>query len=82
VPSETDDPGAPSEDQRERLAVPASGADEPFRPIGTFEEAFGAAYPRARKLLVGGDGIAVEEFLERPVEHWLKPSQTGQRRTR
>lgn len=35
--------------------------------------AFGAAFPRARKLLVGGDGIAVEEFLERPVEHWVKP---------
>ena len=35
--------------------------------------AFGAAFPRARKLLVGGDGIAVEEFLERPVEHWVTP---------
>ncbi len=35
--------------------------------------AFGAAYPRARKLLVGRDGIAVEEFLERPVEHWVAP---------
>ena len=35
--------------------------------------AFGAAFPRARKLLVGGDGIEVEEFLERPVEHWMKP---------
>ena len=35
--------------------------------------AFGAAYPRARKLLVGGDGIAVEEFLEWPVEHWVAP---------
>ena len=35
--------------------------------------AFGAAFPRARKLLVGRDGIAVEEFLERPVEHWVKP---------
>ena len=35
--------------------------------------AFGAAFPRTRKLLVGGDGIAVEEFLEKPVEHWVKP---------
>lgn len=35
--------------------------------------AFGAAFPRARKLLVGGDGIAVEEFLERSVEHWVAP---------
>jgi len=29
--------------------------------------AFGAVFPRSRKLLV-----AVEEFLERPVEHWVK----------
>ena len=35
--------------------------------------------PRAEALtaineaLVGGDGIAIEEFLERPVEHWVKP---------
>jgi uncharacterized protein len=35
--------------------------------------AFGAAYPNTRKLLVGGDGIAVEEFLERPAEHWVAP---------
>lgn len=33
--------------------------------------AFGAAFPKARKLLVGGDGIAVEEFLGKPVEHWV-----------
>jgi uncharacterized protein len=25
-----------------------------------------------RKLLVGGDGIALEEFLYKPVEHWVK----------
>jgi hypothetical protein len=24
-----------------------------------------------RKLLVGGDGIPVEEFLLKPAEHWL-----------
>ena len=34
--------------------------------------AFAEAYGRARALLVGGDGIAVEEFLARPVEHWVK----------
>lgn len=34
--------------------------------------AFGAVVSGARKLLVGGDGIAVEEFLEKPVEHWVK----------
>ena len=45
------------------------------RPRGSFPglAAFGAAFPKARKLLVGGDGIVVEEFLERPVEHWVKP---------
>jgi uncharacterized protein len=35
--------------------------------------AIGAAHPRARKLLVGGDGIAVGGFLERPVEYWVAP---------
>jgi predicted AAA+ superfamily ATPase len=35
--------------------------------------AFTAAVKPARTLLVGGDGIAVEEFLSRPVEHWIKP---------
>lgn len=33
--------------------------------------AFGAAFPKARKLLVGGDGIVVEEFLGKPVNHWV-----------
>ncbi len=35
--------------------------------------AFAAAFRPQRKLLVGGDGIAIEEFLVRPVEHWVKP---------
>lgn len=33
--------------------------------------AFVQAHASARPLLVGGDGIAVEEFLARPVDHWL-----------
>jgi len=33
--------------------------------------AFGAAVPKARKLVVGADGISVEEFLRRPVLHWV-----------
>lgn len=32
--------------------------------------AFTATYP-ARPLLVGADGIAIEEFLEQPVGHWF-----------
>jgi len=35
-------------------------------------EAFAQAYRPARRLLIGADGIAVEEFLSRPVEEWLK----------
>jgi predicted AAA+ superfamily ATPase len=34
--------------------------------------AFSAAFAPQRKLLVGGDGIPVEEFLSRPVGHWVK----------
>ncbi len=33
--------------------------------------AFSESYHPGRRLLVGGDGIAVEEFLSRPVEHWV-----------
>ncbi len=33
--------------------------------------AFAAAHGRARTLLVGGDGIGIEEFLVRPAEHWV-----------
>ena len=34
--------------------------------------ALGEAYRLKRKLLVGGDGIPLEEFLSRPVEHWVR----------
>jgi len=34
--------------------------------------AFAEAYGPGRKLLVGGDGISLEEFLSRPVERWVK----------
>lgn len=35
-------------------------------------EAFDSAFRPDRKLLVGGDGIPLESFLERPVEHWVR----------
>ena len=35
--------------------------------------AFGDAHGPARSLLVGGDGIAVDEFLSKPVEYWAGP---------
>ena len=34
-------------------------------------EAFSKAFPSARALLVGGDGIPVEDFLAMPVRNWL-----------
>ena len=34
--------------------------------------AFAEAFETKRTLLVGGDGIPVEEFLARPVGHWVK----------
>ena len=34
-------------------------------------DAFTAAFPVDRTLLVGADGIAVEAFLGQPVEHWV-----------
>ena len=33
--------------------------------------AFSKAFPSARALLVGGDGIPVEDFLSMPVRNWL-----------
>jgi len=35
-------------------------------------DAFAAAFKPRRKLLVGGGGIAIEEFLSQPVAHWVK----------
>lgn len=34
--------------------------------------AFAEAFHPTRSLLVGGDGIALEEFLSKPVEHWIR----------
>jgi hypothetical protein len=35
--------------------------------------AFREVFEPTRALLVGGDGIPLEEFLVSPVEHWLRP---------
>ena len=35
-------------------------------------EAFSQAFKPTRTLLVGGDGIPVDDFLSKPVEHWLR----------
>ena len=34
--------------------------------------AFATTFHVHRTLLVGGDGIPLEEFLARPVEHWVR----------
>lgn len=34
-------------------------------------ELFSKKFPSTKKLLVGGQGISIEEFLLRPVEYWL-----------
>lgn len=35
-------------------------------------DAFADSFKGVRRLLVGGGGIALEEFLEKPVEHWVR----------
>lgn len=35
--------------------------------------AFNAAFKAHRSLLVGADGVPVEEFLRKPVSHWTEP---------
>ncbi len=51
------------------IEVKAGRAREVLPGLTQFDEMF---KPK-RKLLVGGDGIPIEEFLSRPVEHWAKP---------
>ena len=46
-----------------------SGRARDVRPdLGAFASKFG----RARLLLVGGDGVPLEDFLRKPVEHWMR----------
>jgi hypothetical protein len=51
------------------LEVKSSRAPVALPGLAVFSEAF---RPR-RTLLVGGDGIPVDEFLSRPVADWLQP---------
>ena len=50
------------------IEVKSGRAPEAFPGLSAFTDAFA---PK-RTLLVGGDGISLEEFLTRPVEHWLQ----------
>ncbi|MBI2374019.1 MAG: ATP-binding protein [Deltaproteobacteria bacterium] len=51
------------------LEVKSGRAPLAHSGLGAFSEAF---KPK-RALLIGGDGIPVDEFLSRPVTDWLKP---------
>jgi hypothetical protein len=50
------------------IEVKSGRAGESLPGIAAFAEAFKVK----RTLLVGRDGIPVEEFLLKPVEHWVK----------
>lgn len=49
------------------IEVKSGRSPDAFPGLAAFADAF---KPR-RTLIVGGDGIPLEEFLTRPVEHWL-----------
>ena len=51
------------------IEVKSERARETQQGLGAFAQ----AVKPARTLLVGGDGIPVDEFLTQPVEHWVKP---------
>lgn len=53
---------------RRVIAIEVKSGRAPRVHTGT--AAFRAAFATERALLVGGDGITVEEFLTRPVTHW------------
>jgi predicted AAA+ superfamily ATPase len=50
------------------IEVKSGRAPDAFSGLASFTDAF---EPR-RTLLVGGDGISLEEFLSNPLEHWLQ----------
>lgn len=52
-------------------AIEVKSGRAPLAHAGT--AAFSAAFKAKRSLLIGGDGIQVEEFLMRPVTEWLAP---------
>lgn len=51
------------------IEVKSGRSADSFPGMAAFEKKF----PSARKLLVGGDGIALKEFLSQPVKHWIRP---------
>jgi uncharacterized protein len=51
------------------IEVKSGRARDAFPGLAAFAE----AVPRARTLIVGPGGIAIEEFLRKPAEHWVAP---------
>ena len=54
-------------DKLTAIEVKSGRAPDSLPGMAAFEKSF----PSVRKLLVGGDGIAVEEFLSQPVKKWI-----------
>lgn len=52
------------------MAIEVKSGRAPLAHAGT--AAFAQAFKPQRSLLVGGDGIALEDFLLQPVGHWVK----------
>lgn len=55
--------------RRKLIAIEVKSGRAPQAHAGT--AAFAEAFKPQRSLLVGGDGIALEDFLMQPVSHWL-----------
>jgi predicted AAA+ superfamily ATPase len=55
---------------RRLITIEVKSGRAPQAHSGT--AAFAEAFKPQRSLLVGGDGIALEDFLSRPVAHWLQ----------
>jgi len=58
-------------DGRRLVAIEVKSGRVPETHAGT--AAFRAAFTTHRALLVGGDGVSVEEFLSEPVPRWTRP---------
>jgi predicted AAA+ superfamily ATPase len=54
---------------RTLTSIEVKSGRAPQSHVGT--AAFREAFQPTRTLLVGGDGVSVQEFLSRPVSHWL-----------
>jgi uncharacterized protein len=54
------------------IAIEVKSARKPAARSGL--AAFGDSFKPQRKLIGGGDGVALESFLSRPLEFWTRPS--------